>query len=169
VSSWQQELLTGGLILYLQNYNPMGNVFLSTVVAAIPIVSLLYFIALHPHRDQHGVKHLGIAAPYAAFYGVIAAFVVSCLAFGMPLAGAFSAFGLGVLSGFLGIIWIVLGAMFLYTMTVITGKFEIVKESIRWRKEPGKRCSRCGRRPCAAGPPSPACGGSPPGRRPSIS
>jgi lactate permease len=35
-----------------------------------------------------------------------------------------------VLSGFLGIIWIVLAAMFLYTMTVITGKFEIVKESI---------------------------------------
>ena len=116
--------------MYLQNYDPMGNVFLSTLVAAIPIVTLLYFIALHPHRDRHGVQHLGISAPYAAFYGVIAAFVVSCLPFGMPMATAFSAFGLGVLSGFLGIIWIVLGAMFLYTMTVITGKFEIVKESI---------------------------------------
>ena len=116
--------------MYLQNYNPMGNVFLSIVVAAIPIITLLYFIALHPHRDKQGVKHLGIAAPYAAFYGVIAAFIVSCLAFGMPLPAATSAFGLGVLSGFLGIIWIVLGAMFLYTMTVITGQFEIVKESI---------------------------------------
>jgi lactate permease len=116
--------------MYLQNYNPMGNVFLSIVVAAIPIITLLYFIALHPYRDKQGVKHLGIAAPYAAFYGVIAAFIVSCLAFGMPLPAATSAFGLGVLSGFLGIIWIVLGAMFLYTMTVITGQFEIVKESI---------------------------------------
>ena len=48
----------------------------------------------------------------------------------MPLASAISAFALGSLSGFLGIIWIVLAAMFLYTMTVITGKFEIVKESI---------------------------------------
>jgi lactate permease len=95
--------------MYLQNYNPMGNVFLSMVVAAIPIITLLYFIALHPHRDKQGVKHLGIAAPYAAFYGVIAAFIVSCLAFGMPLPAATSAFGLGVLSGFLGIIWIVLG------------------------------------------------------------
>jgi lactate permease len=116
--------------MYLQNYNPMGNVFLSIVVAAIPIITLLYFIALHPYRDKQGVKHLGIAAPYAAFYGVLAAFIVSCLAFGMPLPAATSAFGLGVLSGFLGIIWIVLGAMFLYTMTVITGQFEIVKESI---------------------------------------
>jgi lactate permease len=116
--------------MYHQNYNPMGNAFLSTLVAAIPIVVLLYFIALHPHRDKQGVKHLGIAAPYAALYGVLAAFLVSCVAFGMPWLSAISAFALGSLSGFLGIIWIILGAMFLYTMTVITGKFEIVKESI---------------------------------------
>src|SRR5512135_3275512 len=116
--------------MFHQNYDPMGNAFLSTVVAAIPILTLLYFIALHPHRDQHGVRHLGISAPYAAFFGVIAAFVVACVAYGMPLASAASAFALGVLSGFLGIIWIVLAAMFLYTMTVITGKFEIVKDSI---------------------------------------
>src|SRR5512138_3807343 len=116
--------------MYQQAYNPVGNVFLSTIVAAIPIATLLYFIALHPHRDKLGVRHLGISAPYAAFFGVIAAFLVSCLAFGMPVASAVSAFALGTLSGFLGIIWIVLAAMFLYTMTVITGKFEIVKESI---------------------------------------
>ncbi|HXB55064.1 MAG TPA: lactate permease LctP family transporter [Vicinamibacteria bacterium] len=116
--------------MYHQNYNPTGSVLLSTIVAAIPIVVLLYFIALHPHRDKGGVRHLGIAAPQAAFFGVLAAFLVSCVAFGMPLASAFSAFALGTLSGFLGIIWIVLAAMFLYTMTVITGKFEIVKESI---------------------------------------
>ena len=116
--------------MYLQNYNPLGNAVLSTLVAAIPIGVLLYFIALHPHRDARGVRHLGIAAPYAACFGVIAAFLVSCLAFGMPLASAASAFALGLLSGFLGIIWIVLGAMFLYTMTVLTGRFEIVKESI---------------------------------------
>jgi len=116
--------------MYFQNYNPLGNVFLSTLVAAIPILTLLYFIALHPHRDEEGVRHLGIAAPYAAFYAVIAALIVSCLAFHMPVASAISAFAYGSLSGFLGIIWIVLAAMFLYTMTVITGKFEIVKESI---------------------------------------
>jgi lactate permease len=116
--------------MYQQNYNPAGNFFLSCVLAALPIAVLLYFIALHPHRDKHGVKHLGIAAPYAAFYGVIAAFVISCLPFGMPIPAALSAFALGSLSGFLGIIWIVLAAMFLYTMTVITKQFEIVKESI---------------------------------------
>src|SRR5476649_1462707 len=116
--------------MYYQSYDPMGNAFLSTVVAAVPIVVLLYFIALHPHRDAQGVKHLGISAPYAALFGVVAAFLVSCVAFKMPLASAVSAFALGSLSGFLGIIWIILGAMFLYTMTVVSGKFEIVKESI---------------------------------------
>lgn len=116
--------------MYQQNYNPIGNSVLSTLVAAIPIVTLLYFIALHPHRDQHGVRHLGISAPWAAFFGVIAAFLISCVPFRMPVGSAVSAFALGTLSGFLGIIWIVLAAMFLYTMTVVTGKFEIVKESI---------------------------------------
>ena len=116
--------------MYHQNYNPFGNAALSTLVAAVPIVVLLYFIALHPHRDAKGRRHLGVKAQYAAFYGVIAAFVVSCLAFGMPIGSAISAFALGSLSGLLGIIWIVLAAMFLYTMTVITGQFEVVKESI---------------------------------------
>lgn len=116
--------------MYFQNYDPMGNVFLSTIVAAIPIFVLLYFIALHPHRDVHGNKHLGIAAHWAALYGVIAAFAVSCVAFNMPVVSAVSAFGLGVFSGFLGIVWIILAAMLLYTMTVVSGKFEIVKESI---------------------------------------
>jgi len=116
--------------MYQQSYDPVGNAVLSTVVAAVPILVLLYFIALHPHRDAVGTRRLGIAAPYAAFYGVIAAFLVSCLVFRMPLPSAVSAFALGSLSGFLGIIWIVVAAMFLYTMTVVTGRFEIVKESI---------------------------------------
>src|SRR5437870_3064650 len=116
--------------MYHQNYDPAGNVLLSTLIAAIPICVLLYFIALHPYRDSQGVRHIGIALPYAAFFGVIAAFVISCLIFKMPVTSAVSAFALGSLSGFLGIIWIVLAAMFLYTMSVVSGQFEIVKESI---------------------------------------
>jgi lactate permease len=116
--------------MYQQIYDPLGNAFLSTIVAAIPILTLLYFIALHRHRDTQGNVHLGISAPYAAFFGVIAAFLVSCLVFRMPVTSAVSAFALGSLSGFLGIIWIVLAAMFLYTMSVVSGQFEIVKESI---------------------------------------
>jgi lactate permease len=116
--------------MFQQDYNPFGSAALSTLVAAIPIVTLLYFIALHPHRDKQGARHLGISAPYAALYGVLAAFLIAILAFGMPLPSAASAFVYGSLSGFLGIIWIIIGAILLYNMTLITGKFEIVKESI---------------------------------------
>jgi lactate permease len=116
--------------VYYQNYNPLGNGILSTIVAALPILTLLYFIALHPHKDKYGNRHLGISAPYAALYGVLMAFAVSCLVFRMPIGSAVSAWVFGAIGGFLGIIWIIVGAMWLYTMTVITGKFEIVKESI---------------------------------------
>ena len=74
--------------MFQQTYDPLGNAFLSTLVAAIPILTLLYFIALHRYRDAQGNVHLGIAAPYAAFFGVIAAFLVACLVFKMPVAAA---------------------------------------------------------------------------------
>jgi lactate permease len=115
--------------MYYQSYNPTGNAFLSTLVAAIPIVVLLYFIALHPSRDRDGVRHLGIAAPYAALYGVIAAFLVSCLAFKMPVAadiGLCVGIPVGVPQDHLDLIW----PLCFSAMTVVTGKFEIVKESI---------------------------------------
>src|SRR4249920_1976514 len=77
-----------GARMFYQNYNPTGNVLLSTLLAAVPILVLLYFIALHPRRDSSGKKHLGVAAPYAAFAGVVAAFVISCVVFRMPGASA---------------------------------------------------------------------------------
>jgi lactate permease len=116
--------------VYSQNYNPLGSPILSTLAAAVPILVLLYFIALHPHRDEQGNRHLGISAPWAAFSGVVAAFVIALLVMRMPVGAAISSFVAGFLNGFIGIIWIIVGAMLLYTMTLVTGKFEIVKESI---------------------------------------
>lgn len=84
--------------MYEQKYNPLDNAVLSTLAAALPIAVLLYFIALHPHRDAEGRRHLGVSAPLAAFTGVVAAFLVSLLVMRMPLAGTVSAFVLGVLS-----------------------------------------------------------------------
>src|SRR2546421_6506182 len=85
VESRRLTIQRPGESMYAQNYDPLGNVFLSTVMAAVPIAVLLYFIALHRHRDANGVVQLGIAAPYAAFYGVIAAFVIACVVFKMPV------------------------------------------------------------------------------------
>jgi lactate permease len=116
--------------VYEQNYNPLGSPIVSTIAAAIPILTLLYFIALHPHRDATGNRHLGISAPLAALCGVIAAFIIALLVMRMPPGAALSSFVAGALNGFIGIIWIIIGAMLLYTVTLVSGKFEIVKESI---------------------------------------
>ena len=115
---------------YLQNYNPMGNFWLSVILAALPIATLLYFLALHPHKAKNGEKILGIYAPYAAAIASVVAFVVCVFGMKMPAATAVAAFGYGVISGLFPIGWIVFGAIFLYTMTVVTGKFEIIKDSI---------------------------------------
>jgi lactate permease len=116
--------------MFLQNYNPTGIVVLSTLIAAIPILTLLYLIALHPHRDATGRRLLGISAPRAALGGVIASFLVAILVVRMPPGAALSAFVAGALNGAVGIVWIIVGAMLWYTIALVSGKFEIVKESI---------------------------------------
>ena len=116
--------------MYQQNYNPLGIGILSFVAALLPILTLLYLIALHPHRDEQGRRHLGITAPWAAFGGVVMAFVIALAVMHMPPLAALSSWVSGALNGWIGIIWIIIGAMLLYTMTLVTGKFEIVKESI---------------------------------------
>ncbi|MDN5362795.1 MAG: lactate permease, partial [Moorella sp. (in: firmicutes)] len=115
---------------YYQNYNPLGNVFLSTVFAALPIVVLLYLLAIHPWTDKFGHKHRGIFAPYAAISAAVVGILVSVLMMRMPVPTAISAFVMGVFNGLLPIGWIVFSAIFLYTMTVVTGKFEIVKNTV---------------------------------------
>jgi lactate permease len=115
--------------MYQQQYDPLGNPLASTAVAALPILLLLYCLALHPRQGPTG-RHYGIAAPYAAAYGVVAGFLVSCLVFRMPPLAAASAFAFGSLSGLIGIVWIVLPAMLLYRMTVVSGRFALVRESI---------------------------------------
>ncbi len=116
--------------MYTQNYDPLGLRLLSTIAAAVPIVVLLYFIAVHPHRDARGGRQHGISAPWAAFGGVIASFVIALAVMRMPPLAAVSAFVAGALNGAIGIVWIIVGAMLLYTITLVSGKFEIVKESI---------------------------------------
>jgi lactate permease len=116
--------------VYAQNYNPLGIGLLSILVAAIPILTLLYLIALHPHRDSAGRRQLGISAPWAAFGGVIASFLVALLVMRMPPGAALSAFIAGALNGAIGIVWIIVGAMLFYALTLVSGKFEVVKESI---------------------------------------
>src|SRR5262249_8432929 len=69
-------------------------------------------------------------APYAAAGGAITALVIATLVYRMPAPMAGMAFVSGALFGLLPICWTILNAMFLYNITVETGKFEAIKDSI---------------------------------------
>lgn len=115
---------------FMQSYDPLNDAWLSTLIAALPILVLLYFLALHPHRDVKGKRHFGVEAPIAGAFGVLAALLVAIFLVRMPWRSALAAWFDGAAFGMIGIGWIVVAAMFLYTMTLITGKFEVVKESV---------------------------------------
>jgi lactate permease len=102
-----------------QVYDPLGIWWLSTLVAALPIFVLFGLLA--------GLK---VRPHWCAIAGAFTAVVVGILVFKMPLVLAVSAFSYGVAYGILKIAWIVLAAVYLYDISVETGQFEIMKESI---------------------------------------
>ena len=104
---------------WTQVYDPFGHWWLSTLVAAIPILLLLTLLA--------GFK---VPAHLCAIAGAAAAVIIAIVAFGMPGRLAMISFLYGGAFGFLKIVWIVIAAVFLYDISVDTGQFEIMKLSI---------------------------------------
>jgi lactate permease len=102
-----------------QTYAPLGDVFTSALVAALPVVVLLGLLAFF-----HAKAHL------AALAGLVSAWLVAVLIFGMPAILATAAAGYGAVYGLFPIGWIVLNAIFVYDVTVKTGQFDIVKRTI---------------------------------------
>ena len=104
---------------WIQVYDPLASPWLSTAVAALPIVLLLAALALLEWRAHH-----------AALLGLVSALAVSVFVFGMPVGTALATAAYGAAYGLLPIGWIVLSAVFLYNLTVETGQFEILKASV---------------------------------------
>ena len=104
---------------WAQNYDPTGSWWLSTLIAALPIVVLLGTLAL-----------LHIKAHFAALLGLGTALVTAVFIFHMParLAATTAVFGAGY--GLFPIGWIILNVIFLYRMTLLTGRFKVLQESM---------------------------------------
>jgi len=102
-----------------QTYAPLGNILVSALVAAIPVVVLLGLLALF-----HVKAHI------AALAGLAASLGVALFVYGMPAPLAFAAAANGAAYGLFPIGWIVFSAIFLYDITIYTGTFEIVKHTI---------------------------------------
>jgi lactate permease len=105
--------------MWNQVYNPLGSAALSTIAAAIPVVTLLVLIA------SGRVK-----AHIAAIIAVILTNLIAILIFTMPAGLSIRASLLGIVSGFFPIGWIVLNVIFLYQITVTTGRFELLKRAV---------------------------------------
>ncbi len=104
---------------WVQVYDPLGSPWLSTLAAAFPILLLLVLLGISEWR-----------AHTAAFTALVAALAVSVGVFGMPGRLATAAAVYGAAYGLLPIGWIILNAVFLYALTLHTGQFQIVKQSI---------------------------------------
>jgi lactate permease len=106
-------------VTWTQVYDPAGQWWLSTLIAALPIIVLLGLLA--------GLK---VRAHLCAVAGAATAVIVAIVAFKMPAVLAVSSFVYGAAFGLLKIVWIVIAAVFLYDISVATGQFEIMKRSI---------------------------------------
>ena len=102
-----------------QVYDPMGNIWLSSLMALIPIV--FFFLALAIFRLKGSV---------AGTITVVLALIVSLFAYKMPVAMAFASMIYGFFYGLWPIAWIIIGAVFLYKISVKTGQFDIIRSSI---------------------------------------
>lgn len=102
-----------------QIYDPMGNIWISSAIAMIPIV--FFFLALAIFRLKGSV---------AGTITVILALLVSLFAYQMPATMAFASLVYGFLYGLWPIAWIIIGAVFLYKISVKTGQFNVIRSSI---------------------------------------
>ncbi len=102
-----------------QNYDPLGFWPASTALAALPVVVLFYLLAFRR-----------VSAAYAALGGAATALAVAIIIVGMPVPLAAMSFAYGVGFGLLKIAWIVLSAVYLYDLSVETGAFAVMKESV---------------------------------------
>jgi lactate permease len=102
-----------------QTYDPLGNAFLSTILAALPVVVLL-----------GGLAFLHLRAHIAALAGLATALLVAVGIFGMPTSMALATAGYGAAYGLLPIGWIILNVIFLYQLTSEAGLFATLRHSI---------------------------------------
>ncbi len=104
---------------WTQVYDPFGRWWLSTLVATLPVLVLFGMLV--------GLK---VKPHWCAAAGAFTAAAVAIAFFGMPPVLAAASFCFGVAFGLLKIAWIVLAAVYLYDVSVDTGQFEIIKESV---------------------------------------
>jgi lactate permease len=104
---------------WTQIYNPFQNIWLSALVAALPIIFFILCLTVFKVKSY-----------ISGLYSVILAIILAILVYHMPATMAVSAAGFGAAYGFYPICSIVIAAIFLYKLTVKTGQFNVIRNSI---------------------------------------
>jgi lactate permease len=106
--------------MWQHNYTPLGgSLGLSAVAAALPVFVMLFLLGVQRRP-----------AWVAALSGLAAAILTACFVYGMPIRAVMAAASFGAAFGLFPIGWIVFWAIMLYRLTLETGKFEALKDSI---------------------------------------
>ena len=106
--------------MWPQTYFPLaGSLPLSTLAAAVPILTMLVLLGV-----------LRKPAWVAALCGFLAAVVVAAFVYQMPWRNVIGAATDGAAFGLFPIGWIVFSAILLYRVTLESGKFEVIKDSV---------------------------------------
>lgn len=105
--------------MWFQNYDPLNNPVLSTILAAVPIIVLLGAIAIFKIRIH-----------FAALLGLMVAVVVALFVFKMPVSATAATTLFGAAYGIFPIGWIILNLIFLYQLTVNKGLFAIIRKHL---------------------------------------
>jgi len=104
---------------WMQRYDPLGSWPLSTLVSALPVLTLFFVLIVLKRRVW-----------IAALSGMLMAVLLAAVVFQMPASMIANASLHGVVFGFLRIAWIIIASIFLYNVAVETGQFQVMKESI---------------------------------------
>jgi lactate permease len=105
--------------MWNQVYDPLNSKALSTIAAALPVVTLLVLIASNK-----------VKAHWAAIVALVVANLMAIWIFTLPAGMSLRATILGAVTGFFPIGWIVLNVIFLYRLTVEKGVFETLQNTI---------------------------------------
>lgn len=105
---------------WTQNFSPIGDsVVLSALVALIPI--LYFFWALAIKRMKGHI---------AGLTTLLVALIIAIVGYKMPASMAIMSASQGAVYGILPIGWIIITSVFLYKLTVKTGQFDIIRNSV---------------------------------------
>lgn len=105
--------------MYQQLTDPLGSIWLSALLAFLPIFCFLICLLVFKLKGYQ-----------AGFITVIVASVVAFYAYGMPFSLIGASFVQGFAQGMWPIAWIIIAAIFLYKLSVKSGSFEVIKESV---------------------------------------